>query len=289
MKNILEKYNYAFDSEYIGKFLSNIEHNMEHWSITNIYMECLSFLDLTSTHSTDTCEKMLELAQKLEHYTIKYPDYPLPATLSVYPIFVNAIKKGMEKAPVKVAATVGGFPSSQTFSEIKYMECKMALEEGADELEVVFPLSPFFSGNVKEVVCEISEIKKIAGDKVLKVILETEALALPDNIASAAFLAMEAGADFIRTNTGKMKSAVTPMTAAIICQTIHAFYKKTGKKVGFKVDGGVVTAKDAACYYAIVETLLDKSWLVPDLFRLGSFQMANNLLSELEQKRVLFF
>lgn len=289
MKNILEKYNYAFDSEYIGKFLSNIEHNMEHWSITNIYMECLSFLDLTSTHTTDTCEKMLELAQKLEHYTIKYPDYPLPAALSVYPIFVNTIKKGMENVPVKVAATVGGFPSSQTFPEIKYMECKMALEEGADELEVVFPLSSFFSGNVKEVVHEISEIKKIAGDKLLKVILETEALALPDNIASASFLAMEGGADFIRTNTGKMKSAVTPMTAAIICQTINAFYKKNGKKVGFKVDGGVVTAKDAACYYAIVETLLDKSWLVPGLFRLGSFQMANNLLSELEQKRVLFF
>lgn len=289
MKHILEKYNYAFDSEYIGKFLSNIEHNMEHWSITSIYLECLSFLDLTSTHSTDTCDKMLELVTKLEQYKIKYTDYPLPAALSLYPVFVNVIKKEMAPSIIKVAATVGGFPSSQTFMEVKCMECKMAIEEGADELEVMFPLSHFLSGEFKEVINEISEIKKIAADKPLKIILETEALVSPDNIASASFLAMEAGADFIRTNTGKMKSAVTPMTAAVICQTINIFYKKTGKKVGFKVDGGVVTAKDAACYYAIVETLLNKSWLVPDLFRIGSFQMANNLLSELEQKRVLFF
>ena len=190
---------------------------------------------------------------------------------------------------VKVAVVAGGFPNSQTFLEVKLQECRMAVEQGADEVDIVLSLGKFLAGDLEVAANEIREIMKWIGDSDLKVILESGALGGAENIAKASHLAMEAGADFIKTSTGKQEPAATPMAAIVMCNAIKEHYAKTGRKVGFKPAGGISTAKDAISYLAIVETILGKEWCTPQLFRIGASRLANNLLGALEQKTVGYY
>jgi deoxyribose-phosphate aldolase len=165
----------------------------------------------------------------------------------------------------------------------------MAVGAGADEVDVVLPLNLFMSGDSEGTAREIAAMKEAVGERHLKVILETGALASSEKIHEASMLAMEAGADFIKTSTGKQEPGATPAAAIVMCNSIKEYYKKSGRKVGFKPAGGISTVKDALCYLAIVDTILGKEWLTPELFRIGASRLANNLLSALEQKTVGYY
>ncbi|MEF9986946.1 MAG: deoxyribose-phosphate aldolase [Bacteroidales bacterium] len=289
MTDISNNYGYAPNMEELDRKLSGIQSNLDNWMTPNNLAACLGYMDLTSLNPTDTCNKVATMAQKVSKFKNIYPNYPTPASICVFSNLGKAVRENITVPDVNVTVVAGVFPSSQSFLEVKLLECKMAVENGADEVDIVLALNKFLANNFVETALEISEIKKAINGKRLKVILETGALATPEKIAAASFLAMEAGADFIKTSTGKMEPAATPMAAIIMCECIKAFYAKTGKKIGFKPAGGMVNPKDAICYLAIVDSILGKEWLTPQLFRLGASRLANNLLSELEQNTVNYY
>jgi len=226
-----------------------------------------------------------------------FPEYPLPASVCVFPNFASVVRESLVSPEVHVTAVAGCFPTSQSFIEVKVKECEMAVEAGADEIDIVLALNAFMAGNEEDARKEIrmmraavDEAAARAGRKVtLKVILETGLLITPENIANASFLAMEEGADFIKTSTGKVSVNATPMAAYIMCECIKAFYGRTGRKVGFKAAGGISTSKDAVCYHSIAKTILGSDWINRDLFRFGVSRLANSLMSSIEQKTVVYF
>lgn len=289
MKELLEKYGYTPEMEVLDKKLSAIQANLDNWVTPENLAACLGFMDLTTLNSSDTEERVATFTNKVNKFKSNYPDYPTPAAICVYPNLGKCVKENLTAPDVNVAVVAAVFPNAQSFLEVKTLECKMAVELGADEVDIVLALNSFLAGNLEKAANEIRTIKSVIGEKHLKVILETGALATPEKIAAASFLAMEAGADFIKTSTGKQEPAATPMAAIVMCECIKAYYEKSGKKIGFKPAGGMVAAKDAICYYAIVDTILGKEWLNKELFRLGASRLANNLLGELEQKTVSYY
>lgn len=289
MKEYFDRFGYTPDIEEIDKKLSVIHANLDNWNTRENLSACLGIMDLTTLNSSDTPSKVSALAQKVNKFKSQYPEYPTPASICIYPNLGKYVKESLTAPDVNVTVVAAVFPNAQSFIEVKELECKMAIEQGADEVDIVLALNSFLAGDYKKAADEIKRIKTVVGNRHLKVILETGALATPENIAAASFLAMEAGADFIKTSTGKQEPAATPMAAIVMCECINAYYKKTGKKIGFKPAGGMVAAKDALCYYAIVDTILGKEWLNKELFRLGASRLANNLLSELEQKTVSYY
>lgn len=272
----------------LDKILKAVHDNLENWNTPQNLALCLSCIDLTTLNTTDTQARVEGFAAKVNGFKEKYPQYPLPAAICVYSKWGEAVNKAL-KEDVKVAVVAGGFPHSQTFLEVKLMECTMAVEAGADEVDIVLPLNLFMAGDFQGAAEEIAAMKKAIGEKHLKVILETGAIASSEKIHEASMLAMEAGADFIKTSTGKQEPGATPAAAIVMCNSIKEYYKKTGRKVGFKPAGGISAVKDALCYLAIVDTILGKEWLTPELFRIGASRLANNLLSALEQKTVGYY
>lgn len=289
MQHILDRFTYAPSMEEIDKKLELIKENLEHWETDENYMKCLGCMDLTSLNTSDTSAKIASIAVKVNRFHESYRDYPLPASICVYPNFAGTVRKELTAEDVHVTVVGGVFPNSQSFIEVKELECRMAVEAGADEVDIVLALNAFLNGEFSRASEEISRIKAIVGSKHLKVILETGVLSTPENIAGASFLAMEAGADFIKTSTGKQEPAATPMAAIVMCEAIKKYYEQTGKKVGFKPAGGISTPKDAICYLAIVDTILGKEWLDKEHFRLGASRLANAILSELEQQTVSYY
>ncbi|MBQ5853208.1 MAG: deoxyribose-phosphate aldolase, partial [Rikenellaceae bacterium] len=165
----------------------------------------------------------------------------------------------------------------------------MAIENGADEIDIVINVGELLEGRLDEMASEIEVLREEASDVVLKVIIESGALKTPELIRKASLLSMMAGTDFVKTSTGKIDVAATPEAAVVMCEAIRDYYEKTGRKVGFKAAGGVRTAEDAALYYTIVEQTLGKEWLTPELFRIGASSVANNLISAIEGKEVKYF
>ncbi|MEA5005394.1 MAG: deoxyribose-phosphate aldolase [Rikenellaceae bacterium] len=270
--------------------LSRIKKGFENRDrISEIYKTCLSLIDLTTLNSTDTPSKVAGMIEKVNGFHMIYPSYPSVAAICVYPNFAGQVRSQLRIDGVKIAVVAGVFPSSQSFPEIKIAECRMAVENGADEVDIVLALSKFLDNDKDGAFKEIKSIKEAIGNKHLKVILETGALKNYDKIAEASSLAIEAGADFIKTSTGKMEPAATPEAAYIMCNKIKEHYNKTGKRVGFKPAGGISTPGEASLYYAIVEDILGKDWLNPQLFRIGASRLANNLLTEIEGKTINYF
>ncbi len=214
---------------------------------------------------------------------------PNVAAICVYPNMVKAVEETLQYPEVNIASVSGGFPSSMTFTKVKVEETKLALKAGADEIDIVLALSHFLAGNFQAAHDDIFAIKAAMADAHLKVILETGALETPENIWKASMLAINAGADFIKTSTGKMSPAATPMAAYVMCLAIAFHFEETGEKIGFKPAGGIVTSEDALIYLAIVKEVLGDEWLNPQLFRLGASRLANNLLSDIYGKTVKFF
>ena len=289
MENLLEKYQFELTSQAIDTELNEVRSNLQLMMTPENFAKSLSFIDLTSLHSTDTPQKIASMVKKVNYFNAHFPEYPLPASICVYPNFAKTIKDVLSVSGVDITTVAGCFPTSQSFLSVKKMECKCAVEDGANEIDIVLALNAFLAENYDAAFNEIKEIKETVGNNTLKVILETGALMSIENIATASFIAMEAGADFIKTSTGKMEPAATPMAAIVMCECIKAYYNKTGRKVGFKAAGGVKTPSDAITYLAITQSILGNEWTTPQLFRLGASGLANNLLSILKGETVSYF
>ena len=295
MTNISTKYGYAPDREAIARHLELIASNLENVVSNDVLKECFSIMDLTTLSPKDTPASVAKLVEKVNSFAVDYPDYPLPASVCVYPNFASVVKEHRHNPALHVTTVAGCFPTSQSYLEVKLHEIEMAVKAGADEIDIVLALNSFLTGDYATAGAEIAAsracIDKAAGDRkvIMKVILETGLLVTHERIADASFLAMENGADFIKTSTGKVEVNATPVAAYVMCECIKKFYERSGRKVGFKAAGGISSAMDAVCYYSIVSSILGKEWLNKDLFRFGVSRLANQLLSAVEQKTVSYF
>jgi len=280
---LFSKYHYPFSilglSDKIHEIVSNSENNYTPEVLRNIF----GLIDLTSLNSTDSSDKIKKMCSKVSAFEKHYPSFPQVAAICVYPNFVSTVKNALNNKGIKIAAVAAGFPASQTFLNIKVDEAKQAVENGASEIDIVISLGEFLAGNYQLVADEISEIKNAIGNAHLKVILETGTISDPLKIWEASILAMNAGADFIKTSTGKMQPAATIDAVVVMVEAIKEFYKKTGKKIGLKPAGGISTGHDAVIYYTAVEKILGKDWLNSKLFRIGASSLANNLLTEVNK------
>ncbi|MBQ3622254.1 MAG: deoxyribose-phosphate aldolase [Bacteroidaceae bacterium] len=246
-------------------------------------------IDLTTLKCTDSEESVLKFTEKVNEFDDKYPHLKNVAAICVYPNFAKIVSESLEVESVGIACVSGGFPSSQTFQEIKIAETAMAIHDGATEIDIVLSVGKFLSGDYEGVCDEIQELKSVCGEKHLKIILETGALKSAENIKKASILSIYSGADFIKTSTGKESPAATPEAAYVMCNTIKEYYAKTGNKIGFKPAGGINTVHDALVYYTIVKEVLGEEWLTNELFRLGTSRLANLLLSEIVGEETKFF
>lgn len=292
----LKKYDYAPDQESMGRALELIAANLENVASEQVYKACFSIMDLTTLKTDDTPASVSGFVEKVNVFRQSYPEWPLPASVCVYPNFASVVKQ-VRKEDFNITVVSACFPSSQSFLEVKLKECELAVLQGADEVDIVLALNSFLDGDYETAAEEIRQVRKcidaaaaLQDRKVhLKVILETGLLRTSEAIATASFLAMEAGADFIKTSTGKVDVNATPSAAYVMCECIAKYYAATGRKVGFKPAGGISSAADALCYYSIVSSVLGKEWLDKSLFRLGVSRVANSLLSAGEQKTITFF
>jgi deoxyribose-phosphate aldolase len=292
----LKKYGYAPSSEAIGRSLENLAANLNQFATEQVYKDCFSMMDLTTLKTDDTPASVLKLVNKVNDFQLSRPDWPLPASVCVYSNFASVVKEA-RLCDFNITVVSACFPSSQSFLEVKLKECEMAVEHGADEVDIVLALNAFLAGDYETAAEEIRQIRSCIdavaekqGRKVhLKVILETGLLRTPEKIAIASFLAMEAGADFIKTSTGKVDVNATPAAAFVMCECIAKYHSLTGKKIGFKPAGGISSAADALCYYSIVSSILGKEWLNKEFFRFGVSRVANSLISAVDQATVSYF
>jgi deoxyribose-phosphate aldolase len=247
----------------------------------NLLMEILSVIDLTSLNTTDNKSSIIHFTGRVNSFHAKYSDIPNVAAICVFPNYIPVVKEKLTAKGVRIAAVAASFPTSQTFRAIKLSECKMAVDSGADEIDVVIPLGAFLGNDFSYVADEIRDIKEVIGDRQLKVIVESGLLGDHEQIFKASMIAMDAGADFIKTSTGKTNISATPDAAFVMCKAISVFYSETGIRVGFKPAGGIVTSGDAAIYFNIVRNILGPEWMNNKLFRIGASRLANNILSDI--------
>ncbi len=286
----LSKYNTALkDDEVAAATAKLIEKHLEENNTKEVKKFLFHCIDLTTLKCTDSEPSVMQFTQRVNDFVDKYPDLDNVAAICVYPNMAEIVNDTLEADNVNIACVSGGFPSSQTFIEVKVAETSLALHAGADEIDIVISVGKFLSGDYEGMCDEIEELKDVCGEKHLKVILETGALATAENIKKASILSMYSGADFIKTSTGKEKPAATPEAAYVMCQAIKEYFLETGRKVGFKPAGGINTVKDALTYYTIVKEVLGKEWLNNELFRLGTSRLANLLLSDITGEETKFF
>ncbi len=246
-------------------------------------------VELTTLKTTDSEDSVLAFTERVNQFDEQYPELPHVATICVYPCFAKTVSEALEVDGVEIACVSGCFPSSQALIEVKVAETALALKDGATEIDIVMPVGKFLSGNYEEVADDISELKQVCGDRKMKVILETGCLKTASNIKKASILAMYAGADYIKTSTGKLEPAATPEAAYVMCQAIKEYYEKTGIQIGFKPAGGLNSVMDAITMYTIVKEVLGEQWLTNQWFRMGTSRLANQLLSEVIGHDTKFF
>lgn len=285
----LEKYAPAHTEAQVGKEVAKIKIAANRNGNAEVYKFCYSAIDLTTLSCTDTQESVREFARKAVDFNSVFPDIPNVASICVYPPFVETVGLEVDGTPMRITSVAGAFPASQSFIEVKALEVAMAIENGADEIDIVLNPGMVISGAIDEAASEVELLREEAKDVVLKVIIESGALKSPELIRRASLVSMFAGADFVKTSTGKIDVAATPEAAFIMCHAIKDYYNATGRKVGFKAAGGVRTPEDAALYYTIVEEVLGKEWLTTDLFRIGASSVANNLISAIVDKSTKYF
>lgn len=255
-----------------------------------VYKRCFGAIDLTSLNSTDSKDRIDRFVTRAVELPNHYPEVPNVASVCVYPVFVETAGMAIGDSGMSITSVCGGFPSSQTYLEVKMLETAMAVENGADEVDVVISIGEFLNGEYDLMGNEIEMLRNEIGDDiVLKVILESGILVAPEAIHRASVIAMLAGADFIKTSTGKAAVAATPEAAVVMCRAIRTFAEKTGRQVGFKAAGGISTAEDALLYYTIAEQVLGEEWLSPERFRIGASGLGNRLLSAIVGSSVEYF
>ncbi|MCA1757356.1 MAG: deoxyribose-phosphate aldolase [Bacteroidales bacterium] len=253
------------------------------------FRRIFTYLDFTSLDISDTEESIGAICDKLNNFPYVFPDLPGVAAICVYPRFVKLVRERLTGKRIRIASVGGSFPSSQSFTSVKAEECRLAVEAGADEIDMVLSAGDFIAGNLTYVENEIRSIREAVGKAHLKVILETGVIDSPFLIYEASMIAMRAGADFIKTSTGKTAVSATPEAAWVMCSAIKDFHAETGKRVGFKPAGGISTSQKAALYYTIVENILGREWLVPHHFRIGASRLANDLLKSIEGRTADYF
>ncbi|MGI6073598.1 MAG: deoxyribose-phosphate aldolase [Fermentimonas sp.] len=282
-KEAINKHKLSHTDEQIKSAVEKLlEEKFEENNNIETLKKLYSFIDLTSLNSTDSREKIWKFTEKVNEFEGSNPEVDNVAAICVYPNLVSSVKESLT-ANVRIAAVAGGFPSSQTFLEIKVAETALAIADGADEIDIVINLGEFLDGDYEEMCDEIMEIKSSCHGKTLKVILETGALITAENIYNASILSMYSGADFIKSSTGKGYPGATSETIYVMCLAIKSYFEKTGNKVGIKVSGGVSTTEDAVKYYTIIKELLGEEWCNAELFRIGTSRLADLLLAKIEQ------
>lgn len=286
----LSKYNTILDDEEIRQTVQEIiMEKVPENDTPEVKKFLMGSVELTSLHTTDSEESILAMTERVNDFDSAYPELPHVATICVYPCFANIVAQSLEVDGVEVAVVSGAFPSSQTFMEVKTIETALAIKDGATNVDIVMPVGKFLSGDYEGLCDDINELKQTCGEVPMKVILETGDLKTASNIKKAAILSMYAGADYIKTSTGKEKVSATPEAAYVMCQAIKEYYDETGIQIGFKPAGGINTVMDAIIYYTIVKEVLGKKWLTNYYFRLGTSRLANLLLSEIVGKETKFF
>jgi len=256
----------------------------------DVYKLCYSAIDLTTLNCTDSDGSVREFTRKAVDFASHFPGIPNVASICVYPLFVDVVGLALGDSDIAVTSVAGGFPSAQTFLEVKILEVAMAVESGADEIDIVINVGELLGGEMERMANTVEAIRAEMGEgTVLKVIVESGALKTPQAVRDASLLSMMAGADFVKTSTGKIDVSATPEAAVVMCTAIRDYYEKTGRKVGFKAAGGVRTAEDAALYYTIVQKILGEEWLTPRLFRIGASSLANNLLGAITGTAVKYY
>jgi deoxyribose-phosphate aldolase len=256
---------------------------------TEVYKFLFNTIDLTTLKSTDSPRSVAAFVDRVNAFDDEYPQFKNVAAICVYPNFAQVVRTVLDVTAVNIACVSGCFPSSQAPIESKIAETALAIEGGADEIDIVLNLGNFFDEDYEEVCDEISEQKQACRDGHLKVILETGALKTAEHIRNASILACYSGADFIKTSTGKEYPGATLEAAYVMCKCIKEYYEKTGRMVGFKCSGGVATTKEAVQYFTIVKEVLGEDWLTNEYFRIGASRLANNLLSDMLGSEIKFF
>ncbi|MBQ3741928.1 MAG: deoxyribose-phosphate aldolase [Prevotella sp.] len=291
IEQALSKYNLNVSDEEVAQAVRKIIAEKVHENDNpDVKRFLFGSIELTTLKTTDSEESVLAFTERVNEFENAYPDLPHVATVCVYPCFASIVSQTLEVEGVEVACVSGSFPSSQALIEVKVAETALAVKDGATEIDIVMPVGKFLSGDYEGVADDISELKQTCGNSVaMKVILETGDLKTAANIKKASILSMYAGADYIKTSTGKEKVSATPEAAYVMCQAIREYYDETGIQIGFKPAGGINSPMDALIYYTIVKEVLGDKWLTNKWFRLGTSRLANMLLSEIEGQEVKFF
>ncbi len=285
----MDKYQEAFskfepigtDAEVIEKVNKLLKINEKENFTADVLKFIHGCIDLTSLSTLDTKESIWKLVNKVNDFEDIRPDIPNVAAICTYPIFTETVKQSLTTDKVKIAAVSGGFPSSQTLSEVKIAETALAVMNGADEIDTVLNLGYFLEESYQELAEDIQEIKASSHDATLKVILETGALNSMKEVQRAAIFAIYAGADFIKTSTGKEYSGASPEAVYTMCQVIKHYHKLTGNRIGMKVSGGIRKAEEAIKYYTIVKHILGEDWLIKDYFRIGASSLSDDIIKRI--------
>lgn len=287
---VIHESNVPVDKEFIKKELEKISEKVPELRTQEVYTRIFNCIDLTTLNTTDSQESVTSFVQRVNDFDNEYPQYPNVAAICVFSNFAGVVKSNLEVTGVKTAVVAGGFPSGQTFSEIKVADSALAVSEGADEVDVVMNLGMLRDCNYEDLCDELIEVKHAVKDAHMKVIIESGALKEPEQIRNASILAMYSDADFIKTSTGKVYEGASPEAAYVMCSCIKEYFEKTGRKVGFKAAGGVRSSEEALLYYVIVKEVLGQEWLNNDLFRIGASSLANNILAKmLDEAEVKYF
>ncbi len=288
--NHLNEYAPAQSEAQVAEEVARLKEAARSNENAEVYKFCYSAIDLTTLSCTDSVASVTEFARKAAEFNERFPHIPNVASICIYPSFVETVGLAVDGTPMRITSVAGGFPAAQTFLEVKALEVAMAIENGADEVDIVLNVGRMLTGEYDEAANEVEVIRaETDPEVVLKVIIESGALKTPELIRKASLLSMFAGADFVKTSTGKIDVAATPEAAVVMCHAIRDYYEKTGRKVGFKAAGGVRTPQDAVLYYTIVREILGEEWCTTDLFRIGASSAANNLLSAIEGHEVKYF
>lgn len=289
-EQVFRQYDTALDDEQVKSTVARLlEQHLDENDTPEVKRFLFHSVELTSLKTTDSEDTILRMVEKVNAFPSKYPKMGHVATVCVYPCFAAICHDSLEIDGVEIACVSGSFPSSQTFPEVKVAETALALKDGATEIDIVLPVGKFLVEDYEGAADEIAELKEVCGERAMKVILETGALKTASNIKKAALLAMYAGADYIKTSTGKLEPAATPEAAYVMCQAIKEYYAKTGIQIGFKPAGGMKTVRDALTYYTIVKEVLGEKWLTNKWLRLGTSSLANKLLTDLTGEQVKYF
>jgi len=276
--------NPSVDAEELKQLLEKIQSSLPSIQDKELLKKIFSLIDLTTLSERDNIKNVAQMCEKVNLLGESYPSMPVIAAICVYPEMVSVVKENLDNPLVSIASVGGGFPASQTFTNIKVMEIEQAIEQGAEEIDIVLPVGKFLMGDMEYVEYEIQIIKQRIGAHHLKVILETGSLKDYSLIRKASLLAIESGANFIKTSTGKVSPGATPEAMIVMCEAIKDYYNRTGKKIGIKPAGGISDSETAILYYAIVKEILGEDWLQSERFRIGASRLANCLMADIFDK-----